>query len=35
MLFAPTITRRLVETYVAHPPARAGIPDSMRDLTER
>jgi DNA-binding NarL/FixJ family response regulator len=35
MLFAPTVTRRLVETYVTRPPARAGVPESMQALTER
>ena len=35
MLFAPTLTRRLVETYVRHPPAPDGIPDRLQELTAR
>lgn len=35
MLFAPTVTRRLVETYVQVPPSPGGIPDALRDLTDR
>ena len=35
MLFAPTVTRRLVETYVRHPPASDGIPDRLQELTAR
>jgi DNA-binding NarL/FixJ family response regulator len=35
MLFAPTVTRRLVETYVRHPPAPDGIPDRLEELTAR
>jgi DNA-binding NarL/FixJ family response regulator len=35
MLFAPTVTRRLVETYVRHPPAPDGIPPALTGLTER
>ena len=35
MLFAPTVTRRLVETYVRHPPPSDGIPDRLQDLTAR
>ena len=35
MLFAPTVTRRLVETYVRHPPAPDGIPDRLQELTAR
>jgi hypothetical protein len=30
MLFAPTVTRRLVETYVRHPPAPDGIRTACR-----
>ncbi|GAB1819119.1 response regulator [Herbidospora sp. RD11066] len=32
LLFAPTVTRRLVETYVRHPPAS---PDRLGGLTDR
>jgi DNA-binding NarL/FixJ family response regulator len=35
MLFAPAITRRLVETYVRHPPAPAGVPERLQELTAR
>jgi DNA-binding NarL/FixJ family response regulator len=35
MLFAPTVTRRLVETYVRHPPAPDGVPGRLQDLTAR
>ncbi|MFA9429198.1 response regulator [Egicoccus sp. AB-alg2] len=35
MLFAPTVTRRLVETYVHHPPASGDIPDTLAALTPR
>jgi DNA-binding NarL/FixJ family response regulator len=35
MLFAPAITRRLVESYVRHPPRGEGIPDRLQELTER
>jgi DNA-binding NarL/FixJ family response regulator len=35
MLFAPAITRRLVETYVAHPPRREGLPERLTELTAR
>jgi DNA-binding NarL/FixJ family response regulator len=35
MLFAPTVTRRLVETYVRHPPAPDGVPDHLEELTAR
>ena len=35
MLFAPTVTRRLVETYVRHPPAPDGVPDRLQELTAR
>jgi DNA-binding NarL/FixJ family response regulator len=35
MLFAPTVTRRLVETYVRRPPARDGVPEALRSLTGR
>jgi DNA-binding NarL/FixJ family response regulator len=34
-LFAPTVTRRLVETYIQHPPAPQGLPTELRSLTER
>ena len=35
MLFAPTVTRRLVETYVQRSPANAGNLGRVRDLTGR
>jgi DNA-binding NarL/FixJ family response regulator len=35
MLFAPTVTRRLVETYVRRPPSPEGVPARLRELTER
>jgi DNA-binding NarL/FixJ family response regulator len=35
MLFAPTVTRRLVETFVRHPPAPDGVPDRLEELTAR
>jgi DNA-binding NarL/FixJ family response regulator len=35
MLFAPGITRRLVETYVRHPPPPRGIPARLEELTAR
>jgi DNA-binding NarL/FixJ family response regulator len=35
MLFAPTVTRRLVEAYVRHPPAPDGIPARLQELTAR
>lgn len=35
MLFGPTITRRLVETYVRVPPAHSGVPDLLAALTQR
>lgn len=35
MLFAPTVTRRLVETYVRQPPPTDGIPPLLRELTPR
>jgi DNA-binding NarL/FixJ family response regulator len=37
MLLAPTVTRRLVETYVRQPalPADGVVPSRLRDLTER
>lgn len=35
LLFGPTITRRLVETYVANPPAARGVPEVLAPLTER
>ena len=34
MLFAPTVTRCLVEAYVRRPPASAGVPDVLSVLTE-
>jgi DNA-binding NarL/FixJ family response regulator len=35
MLFAPAITRRLVEAYVRHPPATGDLPARLRELTPR
>ena len=35
MLFAPTITRRLVEAYVRRPPHSSGRPLALSDLTDR
>jgi DNA-binding NarL/FixJ family response regulator len=35
MLFAPTVTRRLVEAYVRHPPATGGVPPGLEELTAR
>jgi DNA-binding NarL/FixJ family response regulator len=35
MLFAPAVTRRLVETYVRHPPRPDGVPALLDDLTAR
>jgi DNA-binding NarL/FixJ family response regulator len=35
MLFAPAVTRRLVETYVQHPPRREGVPERLAELTAR
>lgn len=35
ILFAPTVTRRLVETYVQHPPVPQGLPTELTSLTER
>jgi DNA-binding NarL/FixJ family response regulator len=35
LLFAPTVTRRLVETYVRRPPATGGLPDRLAGLTDR
>ncbi|MGY1915851.1 response regulator [Blastococcus sp. SYSU DS0973] len=35
LLFAPTVTRRLVEAYLAGPAARTGSGDRLRSLTER
>jgi DNA-binding NarL/FixJ family response regulator len=35
LLFAPTVTRRLVETYVRHPPTTSGVPPGLEDLTAR
>lgn len=34
-LFAPTVTRRLVETYVQRPPAPDGVPPQLSELTRR
>lgn len=35
MLFAPTVTRRLVEAYVRTPPVTDGVPQALSSLTER
>jgi DNA-binding NarL/FixJ family response regulator len=35
MLFAPAVTRRLVETYVRHPPRPDGVPARLEELTDR
>ena len=35
MLFAPAVTRRLVEAYVRRPPARDGVPGELAELTGR
>jgi DNA-binding NarL/FixJ family response regulator len=35
MLFAPAVTRRLVESYVRRAPAPDGVPQRLADLTER
>jgi DNA-binding NarL/FixJ family response regulator len=35
MLFAPTVTRRLVETYVRQPPPSDGVPVPLAELTAR
>jgi DNA-binding NarL/FixJ family response regulator len=34
-LFAPAVTRRLVETFVRHPPSSGGVPARLTALTER
>ncbi|QDO90038.1 response regulator transcription factor [Ornithinimicrobium ciconiae] len=35
LLFAPTVTQRLVEAYVRTPPQTEGVPPALADLTER
>jgi DNA-binding NarL/FixJ family response regulator len=35
LLFAPAVTRRLVETYVRHPPRPEGVPARLEELTAR
>lgn len=35
MLFAPSVTRRLVEAYVRTPPPGDGVPPALAELTER
>jgi DNA-binding NarL/FixJ family response regulator len=35
LLFAPTVIRRLVETYVRRPPTYHGVPAQLRGLTQR
>ena len=35
LLFAPTVTRRLVETYVRRPPSSGEVPARLAGLTER
>jgi DNA-binding NarL/FixJ family response regulator len=34
-LLAPTITQKLIEEFVRRPPRGAGVPERLRDLTER
>ncbi len=34
-LLAPALTRRLIEEHLRRPPARVGLPDALRVLTER
>jgi DNA-binding NarL/FixJ family response regulator len=34
-LLAPSLTQRLIAEYVRRPPPSAGIPETLRDLTER
>jgi DNA-binding NarL/FixJ family response regulator len=34
-LLAPNLTRRLIEEYIRRPPPIDGVPDRLRDLTER
>jgi DNA-binding NarL/FixJ family response regulator len=35
LLFAPAVTRRLVESYVRRPPAPSGVPPALAELTDR
>ena len=35
LLFAPSVTRRLVEAYVRRPPATSGVPAALAPLTDR
>lgn len=35
LIFAPTVTRRLIDAYVHRPPVPAGIPPVLRVLTDR
>lgn len=35
LLFSPTVTRRLVESYVRTPPRVDGVPPALRSLTQR
>jgi DNA-binding NarL/FixJ family response regulator len=35
LLFAPTVTKRLVEAYVRTPPSVDGVPEALASLTER
>ena len=35
LLFAPAVTRRLVEAYVRRPPAPEGVPPELAELTDR
>ncbi|WP_232819200.1 response regulator transcription factor [Homoserinimonas sp. OAct 916] len=35
LLFAPSVTRRLVEAYVRRPPVGDGVPPQLAELTER
>ncbi|HLM07028.1 MAG TPA: response regulator transcription factor [Blastococcus sp.] len=34
-MLAPSVTRRLIETFLDHPPAVPGVPAALRDLTAR
>lgn len=35
VLFAPTVTQRLIESFVSRPPAVAGVPQALQSLTPR
>jgi DNA-binding NarL/FixJ family response regulator len=34
-LLAPTLTRRLIEEHIRRPPPASGVPEAVRELTER